>query len=66
MVAVMGWPRTKAEAAEHSHELSKVFGTSEKPPKRRASCPPLLHKHELDELRQYPAGYFSFVLQVYY
>ena len=32
-------------------ELHEALGTSTDLPKRKARCPPLIHKHELDELR---------------
>jgi len=62
---VMGWPRTREEAANFTGELNGKLGLSDIQPARLAKCPPLLKKHEVEELRKYPGGYMSLVLQTW-
>ena len=62
---MMGWPRTREQAARFASALATHLGLSPEQPVRHASCPPLLTASEIDELRRYPGGYFSFVLQTW-
>jgi len=62
---MMGWPRTRAEAQEYTLRLGSELGLSTNHPSRLAAAPPLLTKAEIEELRKYPGGFMSLVLQTW-
>jgi len=62
---LMGWPRTRAEAAEYTALLHRMFGLSAEQPSRKSHLPALLTKSEAEALRAYPGGMMSFVLQTW-